>query len=49
MQSKLVQGLYLCGEMIDIAGPVGGYNLQVAFSTGWLAGEVAAKEAIGRE
>src|SRR6185436_10411284 len=28
MRSKIVRGLYLCGEMLDIAGPVGGYNLQ---------------------
>jgi predicted Rossmann fold flavoprotein len=43
MQSKLVQGLYLCGEVLDIAGPVGGYNLQAAWSTGYVAGESAAK------
>ena len=39
MESKLVHGLYFCGEMIDIAGITGGFNLQEAFSTGWLAGE----------
>lgn len=42
MASKLVNGLYLCGEIMDIAGPVGGYNLQAAFSTGFVAGEIAA-------
>ncbi|MGO8670268.1 MAG: NAD(P)/FAD-dependent oxidoreductase [Capsulimonadaceae bacterium] len=42
MQSRLVRGLYLCGEVLDIAGPVGGYNLQAAWSTGWVAGESAA-------
>ena len=42
MQSNLVEGLYLCGEVLDIAGPVGGYNLQAAWSTGWVAGEAAA-------
>ncbi len=41
MQSKLVQGLYLAGEVLDLAGTTGGYNLQAAFSTGWLAGQSA--------
>jgi predicted Rossmann fold flavoprotein len=43
MESKLVRGLYLCGEVLDIAGPVGGYNLQAAFATGYVAGDSAAK------
>ena len=43
MQSRRVNGLSLCGEVLDIAGPVGGYNLQAAWSTGWVAGEAAAK------
>ena len=43
MESKLVKGLYFCGEILDIAGPVGGYNLQAAFSTGYVAGEAAVK------
>ena len=43
MESKLVQGLYLVGEMIDIDAATGGYNLQAAFSTGWVAGESAAR------
>ena len=42
MESKLVSGLYLCGEVLDVAGPVGGYNLQAAFATGFVAGESAA-------
>jgi predicted Rossmann fold flavoprotein len=42
MLSKRAAHLYLCGEMLDIAGPVGGYNLQAAFSTGYVAGESAA-------
>ena len=42
MQSRLMTGLYLCGEVLDIAGPVGGYNLQAAWSTGFVAGESAA-------
>jgi predicted Rossmann fold flavoprotein len=39
MQSKLVSGLYFAGEILDLDGPIGGYNFQSAFSTGWLAGE----------
>lgn len=39
MQSKLVPGLYLAGEVLDLDGPIGGYNFQAAFSTGRLAGE----------
>lgn len=42
MQSRKCDGLYLCGEILDIAGPVGGYNLQAAFSTGYVAGQSAA-------
>lgn len=47
MASKKINGLYLCGEVLDIAGPVGGYNLQAAWSTGVVAGESAAKSAPG--
>lgn len=43
MESKLVSGLYFAGEVIDVDGYTGGYNLQAAFSTGYLAGESAAK------
>jgi predicted flavoprotein YhiN len=42
MASKKVDGLYVCGEVLDIAAGTGGYNLQAAFSTGWVAGEEAA-------
>jgi predicted flavoprotein YhiN len=38
MESKVVPGLYLTGEVMDLTGPSGGYNLQLAFSTGHLAG-----------
>lgn len=38
MQSKVVPGLFLAGEILDLDGPIGGYNFQAAFSTGWLAG-----------
>ena len=44
MRSNRVDGLFLCGEVLDIAGPVGGYNLQAAWSTGWVAGESAAND-----
>lgn len=43
MESKIVPGLYFAGEIIDGAAPSGGYNLQQAFSTGFLAGREAAK------
>jgi predicted flavoprotein YhiN len=39
MESKLMPGLFLAGELLDLDGPIGGYNLQAAFSTGYLAGE----------
>jgi len=38
MESKVVKGLFFAGEMIDLDGETGGYNLQIAYSTGWLAG-----------
>lgn len=44
MQSKLVKNLYFAGEVIDLDGNTGGYNLQIAFSTGWLAGESCCRE-----
>lgn len=43
MSSRLLKGLYLCGEVLDIDADTGGYNLQAAFSTGWVAGEEAAR------
>ncbi|MBU1177998.1 NAD(P)/FAD-dependent oxidoreductase [Patescibacteria group bacterium] len=39
MKSKIIDNLYFAGEILDINGPTGGYNLQVAWSTGYLAGE----------
>ena len=38
MASRLCDGLYLCGEMLDVDAYTGGFNLQIAFSTGYLAG-----------
>ena len=43
MESRVVPGLYLCGEVLDIDADTGGYNLQLAFATGALAGLNAAK------
>lgn len=42
MESSLIKGLYFAGEMIDVDADTGGFNLQAAFSTGYLAGESAA-------
>ncbi|MBD5560814.1 MAG: NAD(P)/FAD-dependent oxidoreductase [Clostridia bacterium] len=42
MESRLVPGLFFAGEMIDVSAMTGGYNLQIAFSTGWDAGRSAA-------
>jgi predicted Rossmann fold flavoprotein len=42
MASRLVEGLYFAGEVLDIDGDTGGFNLQAAFSTGWVAGNSAA-------
>jgi predicted flavoprotein YhiN len=44
LESKLVPGLYFAGEVLDLDADTGGYNLQTAFSTGYLAGINAAKE-----
>lgn len=43
MESKVCPGLYLAGEIIDVDAYTGGYNLQIAFSTGYLAGKSAAE------
>ena len=43
MQSKSVSGLYFAGELLDVDALTGGFNLQIAFSTGYLAGSSAAK------
>jgi predicted Rossmann fold flavoprotein len=40
LKSKLIDGLYFCGEVIDLDGPCGGYNLQWSFSSGFLAGHL---------
>ena len=48
MESKKQPGLYLAGEVLDLDGPIGGYNFQAAFSTGWLAGASAARYVMGQ-
>ncbi len=42
MESKKIQGLYFAGEVIDVDAYTGGFNLQIAFSTGWVAGNSAS-------
>ena len=46
MESRLVPGLYACGEVLDIDGDCGGYNLQWAWSSGRCAGHAAGKESL---
>ena len=46
MASRRVAGLYFAGEVLDLDADTGGYNLQAAFSTGWLAGRSAAEYAL---
>ena len=43
MESRIIPGLYFAGEVLDLDADTGGYNLQTAFSTGYLAGISAAK------
>lgn len=46
MESKLCHGLYFCGEILDVDGCCGGYNLQWAWSSGYTAGQLLKNEAI---
>ena len=46
LESKMVTGLYFAGEVLDLDADTGGYNLQTAFSTGYLAGQSAAKSLL---
>jgi predicted Rossmann fold flavoprotein len=43
MESKIIKGIYFAGEIIDVDAYTGGFNLQIAFSTGYLAGKNAAE------
>lgn len=49
MKSKLIENLYFAGEVLDIDGPTGGYNLQIAWSTGYVSGEGAAGENLNNK
>ncbi len=49
MESKKIKNLYFAGEVLNIDGDTGGYNLQAAFSTGYVAGDNAAKEPQNNE
>lgn len=48
MESAIIPGLYFAGEILDVLGPCGGYNLQWAFSSGFLAGSAAAKAVLSQ-
>ncbi|MCK5328643.1 MAG: NAD(P)/FAD-dependent oxidoreductase, partial [Candidatus Latescibacteria bacterium] len=43
MESRIVKGLYFAGEIMDLDADTGGFNLQAAFSTGWIAGRALLK------
>lgn len=47
LESRLVSGLFLTGETLDVVGPCGGYNLTYAFNSGALAGRAAARQRAG--
>ena len=40
MESKIIDNLFFAGEILDLDADTGGYNLQAAFSTGWIAGNL---------
>jgi predicted flavoprotein YhiN len=46
LQSERCPGLYLAGELLDVDGICGGYNLQWAMTSGWIAGKGAARETL---
>ena len=48
LASKRCPGLYLAGEVLDVDGPCGGYNLQWAWASGACAGEAAARSLAGK-
>ena len=45
MESKRVRNLYFAGELLDLDADTGGYNLQLAFSTGWLAADACMRRS----
>jgi predicted flavoprotein YhiN len=48
MQSKIVPGLYFCGELINVDGVTGGYNFMNCWSTGYVAGESSVEQLLER-
>ena len=48
MESKKARGVFLAGELLDVDGYTGGFNLQIAWSTGYAAGLAAAERAANR-
>jgi len=48
MESKLIENLYFAGEVLDLDADTGGYNLQIAFSTGWVAGKSSSLKTAGK-
>ena len=48
MKSKIIENLFFAGEIINLHGPTGGYNLQLCWSTGYLAGQTAANSALNK-
>lgn len=46
MEAKKIKGLYMAGEMLDVDALTGGFNLQIAWSTGFLAGSNIAESAV---
>jgi hypothetical protein len=48
MESKLLENLYFAGEILDVHGPTGGYNLQICWTTGYVAGQNAASKRTSR-
>ncbi len=49
MRSKIIDNLYLAGEVLDIDGPTGGFNLQLCWSTGYVAGAAMARRSFGKD
>ena len=48
MEAKKTENLYFAGEVLDVDAVTGGFNLQIAWSTGWLAGKAAAEKNTGK-
>ncbi|MCX6744574.1 MAG: NAD(P)/FAD-dependent oxidoreductase, partial [Candidatus Parcubacteria bacterium] len=40
MRSKIIENLFICGEILDLDGPTGGFNLQICWTTGYAAGDM---------